>query len=217
MGFGDFANQAFGALTGLGSHGAASAPGYQGTDLDPATKDLMARQQARAVRPESEFAADLTRGTGDASSMLNPEAQKRENSALGMATPDSLSQAINNKAMRAFQVGQADIGATARAQAPLLKQQATMAAAGDLMRNQQVQNQNIMQQNESRRQQMMIRNSYITSMFSGLGSVAGMVVGSASGGGNISPPGSKPIKMSENSGFGGGFAGGDISSMGSMS
>lgn len=212
MGIFDSIGEIFGAG---GGGGKGAPPSYQSVGLDEGTKKLLENQQQRAGRTNEQFANDITNNTGAAqNAMLSDSHLARQNAALGVQDDEAMRAAIQGRSKRYFDTTQANIGATAKAKAPLMKYDATSAVASDLMAQQQNFNHNVMQQNQAKMQKVMARNNAINSIFGGIGSLASMGMAAKPGGGasNGSNMGGANIGQYENSNFEGGFAGMDASS-----
>lgn len=197
-----------GSALGFGGSGKGAAPSYESVGLDEGTKKLLDQQKERAGRSNEQFASDITKGTeAGQNAMLSDSQMKRQNAALGMYDNDAMRQAIQSRAKKYFDTTQSNIKATAAANAPIRKYQATNAVMSDFMQQQQNFNHNVMMQNEAKMNKVKARNNAISSIFGGLGNLASL--------GATSSPQSKS-SMTQNSGFEGGYAGSDTNEMSGM-
>lgn len=197
-----------GEVFGAGGGGGKGAPpAYQSIGLDEGTKSLLDNQKQRAARSNQDFANDLTRGTEGAKGVMQSDSQAaRQNAALGMHDDQAMRDAISARSKKYFDTNQANIQSNANAAAPLQKYDATSMVAKDFMAQQQNFNHNVQMQNQAKMQKVMARNSAISSIFGGIGSVWGMTTAPKPG---ESASDGRHIGESENQNFAGGYAGSD--------
>lgn len=194
-----------GLATGLGQDAAERGVGtYETADINPRARDIFQQRFERAQATPEQITQEQMKGIeGTRGALPKLDELQRQNTAMGMATSDDLSQALHARAGRSYDRNLNDMMRQNQFNAPVVKGQ-RLASAGDALSS----GERLAAEAYSRRVQeqtakQAARNQVLGAVLGASSKFAGAAMGGMGGGGSATAPAPAAASAPAASGYSG--------------